>query len=62
MTILTERIYLSLPIEVKAHLQKLARQRGLCLSAIMREITSDLIFRNYVDLLAQAEQRGATGA
>ena len=50
MATLTERVRVSLPVEVKVRLQELADQRGLSLSALMREVTSELIFRDYVRL------------
>ena len=40
---LTARVQVSLPVDVKSRLAERAKQRGLSLSALMREITDDLI-------------------
>lgn len=58
---LTARVQVTLPADVKARLRKRAEDRGVSLSAVMRDIVDDLIAgHDLLVALAQLEQRDAT--
>jgi len=55
MALLTERVTVTLPADVKAHLRQRAKLKGISLSALMREITGEPMLRHAPAQLKQPD-------